>query len=89
MKTPTIDQLNALGRPLMRLTGMAICVSIGLAFAVAFWAWALFQVQLPPLPGEALALGLIPYAYQAWDNWVRSHQKNTETAFMGAPRALV
>lgn len=81
MSQDLVDFLNRVGRPAARIVGVFVLANIGLAISAAFWAWAIWGVTLPPLPGEAIGMAAMPFAYQMWDGWVRSQEKRHTEAF--------
>ena len=77
MKSHHIDLLDQFGRPFTRLMTGLVCTIIGLSVGAAFVNWGFFHHAIPEVPGTSLLAPALPFAYQAWDNWVRQNGKNT------------
>lgn len=81
MTKTTLQLLDGLGRPALRLTGVVILALVGLAIAWQFWAWALWNRPPADMPMQVLLLALIPQIPQVVDQITRTFEKQARTAF--------
>lgn len=86
--TNVIQHVDVAGRPLTRLLVGLVCFAIGLSIAAAFVGWGFFHVPIPPVPAQDLLAPAIPFAYQAWDNWVRENGRNMVARYAGPVTAV-
>jgi hypothetical protein len=73
-----IAHVDTAGRPAMRAFGVLICGIIGICICAAFVNWGFFHIPMPELPGQAIVIGALPYAYQGWDNYIRQSGRNKQ-----------
>ena len=85
MRFPSIDQLDRVGRPLLRITGVVVLALIGLSIAAAFLFWAFAGREFPRLPGEALLLPLMTQGPQIVDQITRYLQRVVEIKTNSVP----
>jgi hypothetical protein len=80
MNLKTLTVLDGLGRPILRLVGVAVLAAMGAAVAFAFWRWAM-GATIPDLPGSAILLALVPQIPQVVDQITRTFEKQAKVAF--------
>lgn len=64
------------GRKVNRWTMNLLCAGLSFCLVYAAWRWA-NGAELPPLPGQAVMLGAIPYIQSILDNFIKSSETRT------------
>lgn len=72
-----VQTIDGLGRPLGRIAGVVILVMIGVAIAIQFWMWALFNRPPADVPVQGIFIAALPYVIQTVQEFTRSAEKRS------------
>lgn len=74
------------GRKINRWLTTGVLAGIGLALNIAFFRWA-FGHPFPEIPAQGIIIAALPYAMQAWDNFMKT-SVDRSMIHMGAQPSL-